>query len=468
MRNATWAGIVAALALGGCGVIYTAPDVSTGGGMNGGTEYDVEVVQLTPASAAAANLKPFVPPRLPLAFQPGAAAQQIARLPQQPDLGPLPQPTAARETRPTSISERFPPIAQPRPYRIGVSDVLVLSVTNGATSLEALPGLLNAQAKRNDYTVQDDGAIAVPDVGRIPVAGLTQQEAEADIFQGLVSAGIDPSFSLEITGFNSQRVAIGGEVRAPQLVPITLKPLFLHEALQVAGGTAVADTGVARVQLTRQGDIYQLGLDRVRSDPAARQILLLDGDSVMVLRDYREDAAALRFRQELDLRGQAISTFDFRLQAEALRQQREQAARAALQAEREVFRERLDLGAVKRDRAYLVGEVGRTARYDLPFESTATLADILFDNTILNIETADFAEIYLLRAETDPALAGGLTAYRLNAENAVNFAMAGVIELRPNDVVFVAEQPVTSWNRVLSQILPSLLTTVTRAATGDL
>jgi polysaccharide export outer membrane protein len=31
------------------------------------------------------------------------------------------------------------------------------------------------------------------------------------------------------------------------------------------------------------------------------------------------------------------------------------------------------------------------------------------------------------------------------------------IELRPNDIVFVSQQPVTRWNRVVQQIVPSLI-----------
>ena len=53
----------------------------------------------------------------------------------------------------------------------------------------------------------------------------------------LVRAGIDPSFSLEIAEFNSQRISVGGEVRSPALVPIGLvvldKPAW--EFVAVAG-----------------------------------------------------------------------------------------------------------------------------------------------------------------------------------------------------------------------------------------
>ena len=92
---------VALLALTGCGVIYTAPSVDDGVpfGTAYGTDYDVKVVALTYESAAAANLEPYVPARLPLAFQPGAGAAAGAGA-QAPRLPALPAATARRAVRP--------------------------------------------------------------------------------------------------------------------------------------------------------------------------------------------------------------------------------------------------------------------------------------------------------------------------------------------------------------------------------
>jgi len=456
------------VALAGCGVIYTVPSVDRGANfaVDSSTDFDVEVVTLTPESARAANLESYVPPRLPLAFQPEAVARIAKRASEPAALPPLPGPTALAQTRPASLDLRFPPRLEPQPYRIGVADALVLAVTSTANSVEALPGLISAQSKRNDYVVQDDGAIAIPDVGRVRVAGLTLQDAEAAIFQALVRSGIDPSFSLEIAGFNSQRVTVAGLVGRPSLVPITLKPLYLHEAIGIAGGVAAPEPESSTVRLHRRDQVYQIPLEHFRTDPAARDVLLRDGDTVVVASDYRPDAAAVRFEQQLALHQNRLAVTDHQLRVSELEQRREETARARLEGERERFMDRVELGAVERPNAYLVGEIGQAKRVPLPFERAATLADALFDDVQLPIRSADFAEIYVLRAETDPALAGGLTAYRLNADNAVNLALASQMELRPNDVIFVAEQPITSWNRAISQILPNLFFSVANLTNG--
>ncbi|MEO0622286.1 MAG: polysaccharide biosynthesis/export family protein [Pseudomonadota bacterium] len=459
--------LLAAAALSACGVVYTAPDVTEGTNWGGSTEFDVAVVPLSPETVAAANLAEYVPPRLPLAFQPDAAARNAARAPAVPTLPPLPAPTAPRVVRPNLIPDRFPPLSRPQPYRIGISDVLLLSVTNAAASVDALPGLINAQQKRNGYVVQDDGAIAVPDAGRIQVLGLTLSDAEGAIFDALVRAGIDPTFSLEIAEFNSQRVAVGGEVGRPTLVPITLKPVFLHEAIELAGGVSVIERSVAKVQLTRAGQTYQIGLERFLEDPAARRIVLRDGDSVFVGSEFREDVAQLRFQQEITLRQQTISSTEYAFRREELLADREAQARARLSEERELFQDRLELGAVARDYVYLTGEVSRSARMPLPFETRATLADLLFDETQLRIATTDYASIYVLRTASDPALPGQLTAYQLDGEHAANLALAARFEMRPNDVVFVAEQPITSWNRAISQALPNLALSVADLASNN-
>lgn len=459
-------------AISGCGVVYTSPGVSDGSAFgDSGSDLKVDIVEMTYETAAAANLTPYVPARLPLGFQPDAATKIATgggvRL---PSLGALPAPPTQPRLRPGFVPDNLPPLEPPTPYMIGIADVLLLSVNAASANLDALPGLITAQSKRQGFVVQDDGAIAVPDAGRVRVAGLTLQDAEAEIFQTLVSSGIDPSFSLEIAEFNSQRVSVGGQVRQPMLVPITLKPLYLHEAINAAGGLATTDTDVAKIQLFRSGRTFQISAKRFVNDPAVRQIVLRDGDSLYVGSEFSEDRARASFTERLQLRQQQQSQANFRLQAAqaqaSLQTQREQLAENRVASERALFRERLELGAVKRDYAYLSGEVVVPQRFPLPFETKAVLADVLFNERGLNINFADYGEIYVLRRSTNPNAFGAVTAYHLDAENAANLALAGMFEIHSGDIVFVAEQPITAWNRALSQTLPSQFTSIANAATG--
>lgn len=457
------------LGLSSCGFVYTSPEVSDGGvfGTAPDTDYDVDIVDLTYESAVAANLEPFVPQRLPAAFQPDAAASRLAAAgPRSPRLISIPRPTAPPESRPGFIPDRLPPRLEPRPYRLGVSDVLLLAVT-APTTLENLPALIDAAAKRQGYVVQDDGAIAIPDVGRVRIAGLTMPEAEDAIFQAVAAAGIDPSFTVEIAEFNSQRVAVGGLVASPSLVPISLKPLYLNDALQLAGGIVVPDPEVAFINIFRDGEAYQISLERYLRQPGLQNFLLLDSDNVFVGSDYREEQAIRRFEELIQLRGQQIETTQFQLELERLEQERLTQERMLHQSERDLFLSRVELGAVPRQYAYLTGEVRKPARFPLPFENQSNLADVLFDGGGIDTQFGDYEEIYVLRGALAPDQFGGVTAFHLDAENATNLVVATTFLMRPNDVVFVAEQPITAWNRTISQILPQLFINLARdVATG--
>ena len=60
-----------------------------------------------------------------------------------------------------------------------------------------------------------------------------------------------------------------------------------------------------------------------------------------------------------------------------------------------------------------------------------------------------------------------MDAWQLDAGNAAAFLVATRFEMRPNDVIFMSEQPVTRWNRVVNQITPALINTGLRTATNN-
>lgn len=78
-----------------------------------------------------------------------------------------------------------------------------------------------------------------------------------------------------------------------------------------------------------------------------------------------------------------------------------------------------------------------------------TLADVLFTTGgVLSSTSAKRSEVYLLRGK-EPVV-----AYHLDAQNPTRLIVAESMELRPNDILFVAEQPIISFNRTLATIVP--------------
>lgn len=440
MRNVLLATVL--VALSGCGGLYNSPKVVAGESAVG----EVRVIGIDANSVRVANQSVYRPRTLPAVFarSAGTAGSAIGA-------GAIPEPAFMPEDRPARLATRLPPPYQPGNYKIGVGDVLVLATRDTGSTVEALTGLLAAQNRRQGYTVQDDGAITIPEVGRVRLAGLSLEEAEAEVFEALVGNQIDPTFSIEIAEFNSQRVSIGGAVRTPRTVPLALKPTTLTEALAAAGGATVKDRNYASIRLFRDGSLYQIPLQSYLDDPALQKIVLKDGDAVFVDTEFDLDKAQGYFAQQIQL-----ATFRQSARDTALRQLQTEVGlrRGELEEQRETYRARVDLDAVARDYVYIAGEVGVQNRFTLPFERKATLADALFDKTegVPN-RTGNVAELYVLRGS-----AGGLgvDAWKLDALNAANLVLATRFELRPNDIIFVAEQPVTALDRLVSQLAPTL------------
>ncbi len=355
-----------------------------------------------------------------------------------------------------------PPQVNPGPYTIGIGDVLVLSTPSTQGTAGELSGLLAAQNSRNGYTVQDDGSINIPDVGRVRLVGLTVDEAEALLFQRLVENQIDPTFSLEIAEFNSRRVSVGGAVGQPGVQPITLTQLTLNEALSAAGSVSVSDIDNSSVRIYRDGRMYQIPMEDLYTRTDLQNLNLIADDSVFVDTDYDLDRAERYFAQQIQLRETVLEGRKTALQelSTAVNLRRDD-----LDERRDNFIQSIELDAVDRDYVYLSGEVRTQGRYALPFGHTATLADALFDTGGgIAKETGDASEVYVLRASQDAREFGAVTAWHLDIRNAAQLTMAAQFELRNNDIIFIAENPVTRWGRTISQITPSLITTPLVAA----
>ncbi|MDO6590386.1 sugar transporter [Loktanella sp. D2R18] len=427
--------LFAVLVLQGCGAAYVSPKVQAEDGV-------VTVVPLTAQAIETANQSPYSPRAIPAAFTQQIAANAsngVQGMGVLPVLGDAPQPR--------QLATRIPPQVDPEPYKIGIGDIVRLTTqpeTNRDTS-SAPPD------EKATYTVQDDGMISIPAVGRVMLLDLTLAQAEARLFESFVSARIDPTFSLEMAEFHAQSVVIGGAVAAPVSIPITLTPIYLDEAISRAGGVAVSDGTDVSIRIYRGGSLYQLLLSEYLTTPEFHKIRLLGGDSIYIDTEFSLERAQVYFEQQITL---AQTRNQARAQAVAALTAELNQRRATLAVRRTNFQDQLALDAVARDDVYLTGEVIAPGRFTLPFGREATLADALFSEGGFTSQTANPAQIYVLRAGYD----GAVTAWQLDARNVANLVLATQMNLRPNDIIFIAEQPVTRWHRVVQQMVPSLIT----------
>ena len=98
----------------------------------------------------------------------------------------------------------------------------------------------------------------------------------------------------------------------------------------------------------------------------------------------------------------------------------------------------------------LVGETGAQMGISINSFQRPTLSDTIFGARALNSVTSDFSQIYVLRKKGNE-----FNAYHLDITNPTRINFASKFEMRPDDIVFVATQPLSLYSRTLSQILGS-------------
>ena len=104
----------------------------------------------------------------------------------------------------------------------------------------------------------------------------------------------------------------------------------------------------------------------------------------------------------------------------------------------------------KPEKVLLVGETG--AQRAIPINSSLrpSLSDAIFSGSVLNSTTSDFSQIYVLRKRKKL-----FQAFHLDITDPTRVSLANQFEMRPDDIVFVATQPLSLYSRTLSQILGS-------------
>jgi polysaccharide export outer membrane protein len=115
-------------------------------------------------------------------------------------------------------------------YVIGPPDVLTIQV-------------FDQQDLGGKYTVEADGSFSFPLIGRIKAGGMTLRGFENELKRQLADGYFkNPSVSVSVEQYRSQRVFVMGEVRQPGPVPLT-GGMTLIEALARAGSTLPTASG---------------------------------------------------------------------------------------------------------------------------------------------------------------------------------------------------------------------------------
>ena len=199
----------------------------------------------------------------------------------------------AAQTPPTQT--QTPPMAKPgaprsdQPpahYSLGPGDQLKISIF-GEEGME-----------NQLYTIDSDGSITFPLINRIAAGGLTvaefQDRLKARLADGYI---VRPQVAVEIVGYKSQFVFVGGEVRTPARFPMA-GAMTLPEALAMAGSpkeTASNEVIVTHAKKPgpdgrvpdKAAESIHVNLKDLQLGRAGQDIFLQDGDTVFVPKAQR-------------------------------------------------------------------------------------------------------------------------------------------------------------------------------------
>ncbi|MEE9444172.1 MAG: polysaccharide biosynthesis/export family protein, partial [Cocleimonas sp.] len=131
--------------------------------------------------------------------------------------------------------------------------------------------------------VQPSGAISLPLIGSVKVAGLSINQAENTISQRLKKYMQDPKVSITRTNKAVEnRVTVEGEVKAPGVFPIKGNLSFLQAIAMAQGLSDIAES--RNVLFYRDGARHSVNLDLVRLGKISDPILRGD-DRIIVLKN---------------------------------------------------------------------------------------------------------------------------------------------------------------------------------------
>jgi polysaccharide export outer membrane protein len=160
----------------------------------------------------------------------------------------------------------------PEDYRIGAGDLVRIAV-------------FGSPEMSGDVRVSQSGAISVPLIGSVEVAGLSTVEAERLLAKRFVDGGFlrQPQVSILVVEYQSQKISVLGHVTKPGQYPLRASTHIL-DVLADAGGVVAQSAGDEATLVRADGSKVTIDLDALfRGDPA-QNIVVAGGDRLYVPR----------------------------------------------------------------------------------------------------------------------------------------------------------------------------------------